>query len=250
MKYLGGKQRLGKHLSPVLHDFIIQYNLENPKLEYYLEPFCGSLGVLKNMTDINIPVYASDYHPDLIAMWKGVQDGSLVFPESVSEAEYNNAKTLVSPNALKAFIGFGMSFGGRFFCAYSQKYMGNSKADFCKEMRNSLNAKRPMITNVDFSCKDYKDWKPNNAFIYCDPPYKSNRDLVRYRKGTRKYEKFDTDEFWNVMREWSKTNLVLISELVAPDDFEVVWTLITRRTAGIAKVQRSEEKLFRKKQVV
>jgi len=245
MKYLGGKQRLGKHLSPVLHDLIIQYNLANEtKLEYYLEPFCGSLGVLKNMTDLEMPIYASDFHPDLIALWKAVQEDSLIFPESVSEEEYNNAKMLESPSALKAFIGFGMSFGGRFFACYSDKHIGNSKANFCKEMRNSLNAKRPLITNVNFSCKDYKEWKPVNAIIYCDPPYKSHRDLVRYRKGTKKYDKFDTDEFWNVMREWSKNNLVLISEMVAPEDFEVVWSKSCRRSAGIAKDQNCEEKLW------
>jgi hypothetical protein len=49
MKYLGGKQRLGKHLAPFLHEIWEK----NPNLIGYMEPFCGSLGVLNNMTDIN-----------------------------------------------------------------------------------------------------------------------------------------------------------------------------------------------------
>ena len=45
MKYLGGKQRLGKHLAPVL----LEIYDTNPDLSGYMEPFCGSLGVLKNI---------------------------------------------------------------------------------------------------------------------------------------------------------------------------------------------------------
>jgi DNA adenine methylase len=240
MKYLGGKQRLGKHLSPVLHELLSTYNTENEKkLEYCLDPFCGSLGVLKHLTDTGIPVHASDYHPDLICMWKGVQDGSLVFPESVSEEEFLRVKQLESPNALKAFVGFGMSFGGRFFGCYSQKYLGDKKEDFCKEMRNSLNRTRPLIKNVDFSCRDYKEWKPTNAFIYCDPPYKFNKFPVKYRTSTKVYDVFDNEEFWNVMREWSKTNLVLISEVTAPPDFEAVWTYSCVRSAAQSSKTRN-----------
>lgn len=232
MKYLGGKQRLGKHLSPVLHELFEEYNkTHDVPLDCYLEPFCGSLGVLKHMTDLGVPVYASDYHPDLICMWKGVQDESLVFPESVSEEEYLASKQSESPNALKGFIGFGMAFGGRFFGCYSQKYLNGKKEDFCKEMRNSLNRTRPKITNVDFSCKDYRDWKPKNAFIYCDPPYRYNKYPIKYRKGVKQYDVFDNDEFWNVVREWSKDNFVVVSEVSAPDDFKEIWSQVRFRSA-------------------
>ena len=143
MKYLGGKQRLGKHLAPTLHDI---WN-EHPELNGYLEPFCGSLGVFKHMTELPRArtIVANDYHPDLIAMWKAVQDDTFVYPESISEEEYNAAKELPSPNAYKAFVGFGMSFGGRYFGAYSQKYLGDKKEDFCKEMANSLKRIAPLL---------------------------------------------------------------------------------------------------------
>ena len=120
MKYLGGKQRLGKHIAPILKDIWATYeSLFSTSLEAYLEPFCGSLGVLKNMSDVTgVSILANDYHPDLIQMWNEVKAGTFVCPESVSEDEYNAAKLLPSPSALKSFIGFGMSFGGRFFGAY------------------------------------------------------------------------------------------------------------------------------------
>jgi site-specific DNA-adenine methylase len=59
--------------------------LNNIYFQNYLEPFCGSLGVLKNMTDLPTHIVANDYHSDLIEMWKCVRDKTLVFPESVVE---------------------------------------------------------------------------------------------------------------------------------------------------------------------
>ena len=135
MKYLGGKQRLGKHLAPFLKKLINKMH----KCNGYIEPFCGSCGVLKNMTDL-FPliskIIANDYHPDLIQMWKEVQAGTFVYPSSISEEEYLAAKALPSPSAHKSFVGFGMSFGGRFFGAYAHKYINAKKEDFCKEMVN------------------------------------------------------------------------------------------------------------------
>jgi DNA adenine methylase len=135
MKYLGGKQRLGKHLSPVLKELWNDVNEKSGKqLDGYLEPFCGSLGVFRNMTDLPTNrMIANDYHPDLIQMWNEVKDGTFIYPTSVSEDEYLAAKKLQSPNALKSFIGFGMSFGGRFFGAFAHKYMNEKKKIFVRK---------------------------------------------------------------------------------------------------------------------
>jgi DNA adenine methylase len=238
VKYLGGKQRIGKHIAEFLKTI---------KTDKYLEPFVGGCGVLKNMTHIN-EVVANDYHPDLIEMWRQVQDESFVYPDSVSEEEYLVAKQLQSPNSLKAFIGFGMSFGGRFFGAYSQKYLGNKKEDFCKEMRHSLKRICPLIKNVKFTNELYQTLKPEGYLIYCDPPYAKTKFPINYRRDTKKYDKFDTEEFWNIMREWSKKNTVIISELSAPPDFKEVWSSALIRSASHSKNTTKknvvEEKLF------
>ena len=105
MKYLGGKQKLGKHIANRIKELF-----PGDSVEGYMEPFCGALGVLVHMTD-DYKCYASDVHPDLIKLWKSVKDNSFVSPMTVSEEEYNQAKLLKSPSALKAFIGFGLSFG-------------------------------------------------------------------------------------------------------------------------------------------
>jgi len=238
MKYLGGKQRIGKHIA----EYLQQY--ENSK---YLEPFCGSLGVLKHMT--NKETTGNDYHADLIEMWKAVQKGELKYPESVSEEEYEEAKELKSPSALKAYIGFGMSFGGRYFGAYAHKYLGTKKEDFCKEMRNSLERIRPKISNVKFTNKDYREIKVKGYLIYCDPPYKETKYPIKYRRGTKEYDVFDSEEFWKKVREWSKNNVVIVSETSAPPDFEEVWSSDQVRSASRSKNTPKPsvvaEKLFR-----
>jgi len=248
MKYLGGKQRLGKYIQVKLHEIF-----EKNKLSGYVEPFCGSMGVMKHMTDLKTKtLIANDYHPDLIALWRAVQDGSFEYPESISEEEYIAAKQLESPNAYKAFVGFGMSFGGRYFGAYSQKYLNGKKEDFCKEMVNSLKRIEKVIKNVEFTNKDYMKMNPKNKLIYCDPPYAYSKYPIKYRRDVKKYDVFDNDEFWEKVRRWSKNNIVVVSELVAPDDFVEVWNYDVNRSAAQSKKTRflgesetrSIEKLF------
>jgi DNA adenine methylase len=227
MKYLGGKQRLGKHLSPFLHQV-----WEKNALVGYMEPFCGSLGVLKTMTDIDSTILANDYHEDLIQLWKEVQQGTFNYPPSISEEEYMDAKHVQSPSAYKAFVGFGMSFGGRYFAAYSQKYLNGKKEDFCKEMVNSLTKTAPKIQKVEFTNQDYKSLNPNHMLVYCDPPYAYTKFPIKYRRDVKKYDEFDSEAFWSIMREWSKNNIVIISEMTAPPDFVEVWNLNRYRSAA------------------
>ena len=233
MKYLGGKQRLGKHVAPVLKNIWHKLLLHN-EFNYtngYLEPFCGSCGVLKNMSDISPNIVANDYHPDLIQMWKEVRDDTFVFPPSISEDEYFLAKAMQSPSGHKSFVGFGMSFGGRFFGAYAHKYINAKKEDFCKEMTHSLKNTMPLIQGVNFTCQSYLELTPKHQFIYCDPPYAYTKFPIKYRRDIKHYDTFDTLLFWETMRVWSKDNFVIISEVVAPTDFVEVWNMERHRSA-------------------
>jgi len=238
MKYLGGKQRLGKHIAPILLEL---WNLSD--YDGYMEPFCGSLGVLKQV----IPLFnaktiiANDYHPDLIKMWQELQSGVLQISNSVSYEQYESAKLLESPNGYKAFVGFGMSFGGKYFGGYAMKYLNNKNEDFCKEMINSLNKTRPIIKNVHFICKDYKKLEPLNMFIYCDPPYLSERFPIKYRRDIKYYDEFDNIEFWDIVRKWSKNNMVVVSEMTAPNDFVEIWSQERYRSACQSKKTRFKD---------
>lgn len=245
MKYLGGKQRLGKYISPILQELWLKHKKEY-KLDGYLEPFCGSLGVFKHMTKLEEAktIVANDYHPDLIQLFKEVQLDKFKYPKSITEKQHKDAKKLKSPSSLKAFIGFGMSFGGRYFGVYSQKYLGAKKEDFCKEMVNSLKRLEPLIqkNNVKFTNKKYQKLNPKNKLIYCDPPYANTRFPIKYRTDTKYYDTFDNNEFWDIMREWSKNNIVIISELNAPSDFKVIWKMKKYRSAAQSKKTRFKNK--------
>ena len=68
-----------------------------------------------------------------------------------------------------------MSFGGKFYAGYADKYRNDKKENYLQEAINSINKKYPKIQNVDFQCKSYDKWKPKNMLIYCDPPYQTTR---------------------------------------------------------------------------
>lgn len=47
------------------------------------------------------------------------------------------------------------------------------------------------------------------------------------------------------MRKWSKTNIVYISELQAPNDFECVWEREVSRSIKVTDKSRAVERLFK-----
>jgi DNA adenine methylase len=241
MKYLGGKYMLGKDISTVLLDISKEHNLDG-----YMEPFCGALGVMKRMTPYFKKCYASDIHPDLILLWKDVKNNNFKPPKKCNEKDYNRIKKLPSPNALKAFIGFGCSFGGKYFSGYAQKYTGTKNENFLQAVTNSIYKLQPVIQNVEFKCISYTLLKPKKKLIYCDPPYKSQQFPVKYRNNIKKYDIFDNNEFWNIMRLWSKDNLVIISELEAPDDFIIIFEKKKYRSISQSNKTRYKSKTTEK----
>lgn len=232
MKYTGGKYFIGKQLSEVMKD-----KISVDQVDGYLEPFCGALSVLIHMND-TFKCSASDYHPDLVELWKQIQSDTFVPPETVDETFYHECKKLKSPNALKAFAGFGLSFGGKFFAGYADKHKGTKKENFLAEATNSLKKLAPKIQNVDFQCCEYHTLNPHNKLIYCDPPYQFTKYPIKYRTDTKKYDIFDNEKFWEVMRKWSLTNFVFVSETSAPDDFISVWNKKCHRSASQSEKTR------------
>ena len=273
MKYLGGKQRLGKVIGPILRDIwttgqsaalshtLLMSAAPNTftGFDAYVEPFCGSLGVLRVVIDTFPPsatILASDYHPDLIQMWREVQAGTFEYPAPdvcATEEDYLRIKATKLPNgdpiALKAFIGFGLGFGGRYFASFAPKYANGKKEDFLGEMTHSVKAVQAILhksadadadaPTVTFQCLDYRNTAAaaeshlqlQNCLVYCDPPYRSTKFPIKYRRDVKHYDDFDSDEFWDRMREWSTRHPVLISEMSAPDDFVEVWSMQRYRSA-------------------
>ena len=223
---MGGKYMLKNNISAVMKEYIKPEDIDG-----YLEPFCGACSILAIMNQ-EYDCTASDYHPDLIELWKAVQDDSFMIPSDMTEELYNTIKEQPSPSALKAFVGFGCSFGGKYFAGYADKYKNDKNENYLKEVSNSIRKKKNKFKDVLFDCCSYDDWDPHNMLIYCDPPYQETKNPVRYRTDNKKYDIFDNNQFWKVMRKWSKDNYVFISETTAPDDFVKVWSKSTHRSVS------------------
>lgn len=225
IRYFGGKARIAKDIATYLKDI----RKEN---QVYIEPFVGGGWVMSLMEGER---QAYDKHPYLIAMYNELQNGWQP-PTSLSRDEYERAKNNELPDFLTGFIGFGCSFAGKWFGGYAK----SGDRNYCLNAHNSVMKKMKTMQDVQFECKDYREINSSGALIYCDPPY----------QGTTQYGKvvgdFDSNEFWDKVREWSKDNTVIVSEYNAPDDFEAVWVKETKtdiRNKDNEKEKRIE-KLF------
>jgi len=222
MMYLGGKSRLAKPIA----EFLESVRCGMP----YFEPFVGGGWVLQEMSGVR---EACDAHPALIAMYQALQKGWLP-PERITEEEYAAARTLPDSDPLKAFVGFGCSFGGKWFGGYAR----GGVCSYAATTRRSLLRQLPKIKDVRFhDARSYATFNPHMRLIYCDPPYAGT---TGYSQGA-----FDSAAFWNCVREWSLGNLVVVSEYAAPPDFvcvkEYPTTLRLRSKDGRAP---RTEKLF------
>ena len=176
-------------------------------------------------------------------MWKGVQDG-YVLPDVITDEQYQYIKSNKDEDpCLTGFVGFGCSFGGKWFGGLARNKKGDN---YCARANRSVAKDFELgLKDAKFLCLDYKDvYIPNNSVVYCDPPYKGT---TGYTTG-----EFNHNEFWDYMRLISKNNIVLISEQSAPDDFECVWQQELTRTLDYNKENQPKkiERLFRLKNEV
>lgn len=117
--YHGGKKQYGHKIA----ETIISLLPEGREFTVYCEPFCGMLGVFRHMLMKATPTlfqsyFAGDLHASVIAMWQAIQQGWLP-PEDgkqlLTQETFEKLDRQSSPGPLKAYMGFGFSYGGQFF---------------------------------------------------------------------------------------------------------------------------------------
>lgn len=229
MRYLGGKSRIAKDIADIINKFTEDKIL--------VSLFCGSC-VVESLVKAEIKI-CNDKHPYLIEMFKALLDGWQP-PDFVSFDEYKYIKEHLDENKpLSGFVGFGCSFGGMWFQGFARDATGTN---YASQTKRSLTKTMLGLTDTVFTCLDYKELPEfvfKHAIVYCDPPYAN----------TKKYSNsdgFNHEEFWEYVRKLSKTNLVFISELNAPEDFICVWSKSKKRMLSVYtdSVFESIEKLF------
>lgn len=231
--YQGGKAMIGRQIFEEIQ--AIEQRLGwSRKGSQYFEPFCGMLGVGVHFANSGRTVLANDYNPDLILLLDSIKNGWIP-PNSCSKLTYERYRRQKRHSPLRGFYGFACGYSGIFYAGYRVK---NKKRDFFSTFRRSLMNMKTALSNVALRNANYSTFKPKGMTIYCDPPYRDNKFGVKY------FNDFDIDEFWQTMREWSKDNLVIVSEYQAPDDFHCVWEKSLRTSFGRVKRTERYERLF------
>ena len=82
MKYMGSKNRIAKHILPI----ILKDRKEN---QYYVEPFVGGANMIDKVNGLRI---GSDVNKYLIALWKGMQQ-NLDRPYIIDKELYSLTRT-------------------------------------------------------------------------------------------------------------------------------------------------------------
>ena len=265
ISYQGSKSRFMKVLKPLIED-----NLDEGMT--YIEPFGGGMN---SFTPINASKkIANDVNEYNIALWlllkeqgfNGVETEWSEYLNILSNCEdkpngpnYLQARELYSdmkkdclndggkyPKALLGFVAYACSFGGGWwngFIGYNEKKGENYVKEAIRGLKKHIDSAVNM-ENSDFLHGNYDAIEiPDNAFIYCDPPYAN----------TKKYATdFNNEDFWDWCREIieTKENIkLLISEYNAPDDFVCIWSKGVQNNMGNNTMSKNEKLFIHNSQV-
>lgn len=240
MRYMGSKRSLAKEIVPLLQNII-----DCEEIETYVEPMCGGANIIDKIKCENKLAY--DKSDTLIALLQQAAEDFSLIKESTTREEWERAKdykkkglkpdelTLADIGAIEYFASFS---NGGFPKGYADLYSGRSHYN---EGYRNLQAQAKDLKDIKFESLPYWDLpKMKNCLIYCDPPYYGVSQYGYAREG-----RFDHHHFWQWVRENSKENIVLVSELSAPEDFYVVWEKEYKYTTGTDNNKKITEKIFK-----
>lgn len=226
MKYLGSKNKISKHLKPIIESYLIDKDV-------YIEPFVGGANMIDKINFNN--KIGSDLNKYVIELLKVAQNNTELIPNEIDEEEYNKVK-----NNKESFeewyvglVGFCATFGAKWFGGYARdKKTGRNIPE---EGIKNLKKQAPNLKNIIFKTCGYESYKDiKNAVIYCDIPY----------SGTTKYkDSFDKERFMNFLLELDESNVILVSEYDMPEDnFTKIWEKEVK--VSISQTKKATEKLF------
>jgi DNA adenine methylase len=176
------------------------------------------------------PVLSSDVNQALISLYSALENGWDP-PSIVTEEEYKAGKALPDSDPMRAFIGFGCSFGGKWFGGYARSKDPNDarstgKRTYASQCRNSLLDDLALLKPAGWHVVHLNfldigpldkiiDDDPTQICLYLDPPY----------AGTEAYgavAAFDHNKFWARVLEWSEWTDVFVSEYNCPLNLDPV----------------------------
>lgn len=238
MKYMGSKNRISKHILPIILK-------GRGSHQWYVEPFVGGANSIDKVEGLRL---GSDSNEYVIKALEYIRDNTPPKDnKEFCEDNYNAAAKYVRGEQSvtlfsKGLIGFALiaySFGAKWCGGWSRgKNSKGGQRDYVAEQYRAAIKQKKNIQGVFFSIASYKElYIPSDSVIYCDPPY----------EGTTKYkDDFNHIEFWGWCRGKVKEgHKVFISEYNAPADFNCVWQ--HELNVSVAKDgghKKATEKLF------
>lgn len=231
MQFTGGKHYLKRKLQTAILGHTTR---RGP----YFEPFIGGANSFEALAPHFSSSHASDVHEDLILLYKAVASGWEP-PRSIDESTYQSLRH-AAPSALRAFAGFGVSFGGKWFGGYAKDNPAECHYYADASARKLLKIRYILAASSITHCSYEQISPPSDSIVYCDPPYRSTLEYDGV-------EPFDSDKFWNVAREWAQGGVcVFVSEYEAPTGWRSIMDhdalLHVKRTSS--KRERRTERLF------
>lgn len=224
IRYAGAKGRQSEFIVPIINSFT------RGKGVYY-EPFVGSGKIIQSVK-ANLRV-GCDIDRPIIALLRAVQE-NWDPPQKVTEEEYagwmkRRDDPKYADNPMMGFVGYGLSFGARYFQGYARSKKGT--INFAASARAALLRQKPYLKGVKFCVRPYNAvaFQPSMIDVmYCDPPYGGTKPV-----GSKVSKAFDSSEFW----KWAKRVadigvIVIVSEYSCPYDWAtVLWE--SKVAAGI-----------------
>lgn len=230
-QYAGGKSRIGKKIYQAIKDYELKVigNNESP----YFEPFVGMGGVLQHFAvERSRPVYACDKEECIVSFWRGIRDGWA--PRVINKEQYHSTKKNgCVGDPMYAFTAFGCSFRGMKWGGFFEDSMNRASR---RILKNNFHLKMRDVQFIDAQSFELHDVSGHT--IYCDPPYIDSS----FDSRKNNLLGFSSEVFWETVRRWSASNIVIVSERSAPDDFIPIWSY--ERKNGINNDMSIVEKLF------
>lgn len=240
MKYMGSKSKITKYICPIIQSFI-----DKTGASTYIECFVGGANVIdKIRCDNRIGIDKNRY---LIALLDYVSNGGKLL-DSVSRETYNKVKNNKEtyPDWMVGNIGFLASYNGKFFDGgYAKpgiehtKY-GDKLRDYYQESKRNIEHQANSLIGIrffhdNFFCMNFDCYE--NVVFYFDIPY---LNTTKYSVSNH----FDYDRFYDICRNISRDNIVIVSEQYMPNDFTCIWEKPVERTLNPTGREYKTEKLF------
>lgn len=204
MRYMGSKNRLAKHILPIML-------AERKPGQFWVEPFVGGGNMIDKVDGPRIGCDLNQYAIDALV---SIRDHLGELPRNSREFTESDYKNMRHGNYKhKGYAGFAFSWGGKWLGGWSRDSENNDYV--LRAYRNAVK-QSPKMQGVTLRCCSYREiLLPRNSLIYCDPPY----------AGTTKYkDDFDSVRFWAWCRRTADVgHTVFVSEYSAPSGFVCVW---------------------------